>query len=141
MYKAGSLDLQAPQLPETPSLSAGIRLAAPHAGQRIRYEIMRYPLLGMRLQTGKVYQRNNRWEVGTLVEMNPISGHVALFSFGDTVLLSKTNCSLTADGKIIPLNIKVGDRVLFGKYAETGIKIGEEQYLILREDDILGVME
>jgi chaperonin GroES len=47
----------------------------------------------------------------------------------------------TDDGKVIPLDVKAGDKVLFGKYAGTEIKIEGEEYLIMREDDILGVME
>jgi len=45
------------------------------------------------------------------------------------------------DGKIQPLDAKKGDRILFGKYAGTDIKIEEEEHLIMREDDILGVIE
>jgi chaperonin GroES len=45
------------------------------------------------------------------------------------------------DGKVIPLDLKVGDKILFGKYAGTEIKIGGEEHLILREDDVLGVIE
>lgn len=45
------------------------------------------------------------------------------------------------DGKIQPLDVKVGDRVLFGKYAGTEVKIEGEEHLIMREDDILGVIE
>lgn len=47
----------------------------------------------------------------------------------------------TEDGKLIPLDVKVGDRVLFGKYSGNDIKIDEQEYLILREDEILGVLE
>lgn len=47
----------------------------------------------------------------------------------------------TDDGKVIPIDLKVGEKVLFGKYAGTEIKIEGEEYLIMREDDILGVME
>ncbi|MCF8053908.1 MAG: co-chaperone GroES [Deltaproteobacteria bacterium] len=45
------------------------------------------------------------------------------------------------DGKIIKLDVKVGDRVLFSKYAGNEIKIDGEEYLVMREDDILGVIE
>ncbi len=51
------------------------------------------------------------------------------------------NGKKTEDGKVIPLDVKVGEKVLFGKYAGTEIKIEGEEYLIMREDDILGVME
>jgi len=45
------------------------------------------------------------------------------------------------DGKVQPLDVKKGDRVLFGKYAGTEVKIEGEEHLIMREDDILGVIE
>ena len=45
------------------------------------------------------------------------------------------------DGKLHPVDVKVGDRILFGKYAGTEVKIDGEEHLILREDDILGVIE
>ncbi len=47
----------------------------------------------------------------------------------------------TEDGKVIPLDVKAGDRILFGKYSGTEIKIEEQEYLILREDEVLGVIE
>ncbi len=45
------------------------------------------------------------------------------------------------DGKVHPLDVKVGDRILFGKYAGTEVKLDGEEYLIMREDDVLGVLE
>jgi chaperonin GroES len=45
------------------------------------------------------------------------------------------------DGKITPLDIKVNDRILFGKYSGSEINIDGEEHLIMREDDILGVIE
>ena len=45
------------------------------------------------------------------------------------------------DGKVIFLDVKAGDRVLFGKYAGTELKLDGEEHLILREDDVLGVIE
>ena len=45
------------------------------------------------------------------------------------------------DGKLQALDVKVGDRVLFGKYSGTEVKIEGEEHLIMREDDILGVIE
>ncbi len=48
---------------------------------------------------------------------------------------------LMENGDIKPLDVKEGDRVLFGKYAGTEIKIEGEEFLIMREDDILGVIE
>ncbi len=45
------------------------------------------------------------------------------------------------DGKVIPLDIAAGDRILFAKYAGSEVKLGGEEHLILREEDILGVIE
>ncbi len=45
------------------------------------------------------------------------------------------------DGTRLPLDVKVGDQVLFGKYSGTEIKLDGEEYLIMREDDILGIVE
>jgi chaperonin GroES len=45
------------------------------------------------------------------------------------------------DGKLIALDVKVGDRILFGKYSGTEVKLDGEDVLIMREDDILGVLE
>jgi chaperonin GroES len=45
------------------------------------------------------------------------------------------------DGSILPLDVKKGDHILFGKYAGSEIKLDGEEHLILREDDVLGVVE
>lgn len=45
------------------------------------------------------------------------------------------------DGKLIPFNVKKGDRVLLPKYGGTEVKIDDQEYQIVREDDILGVIE
>jgi chaperonin GroES len=47
----------------------------------------------------------------------------------------------TDDGKTIPLSIKVGDKVLYGKYSGTEITVDGEEYLIIREEDILAIVE
>ena len=45
------------------------------------------------------------------------------------------------DGKLVPLDVKAGDRILFGKYSGSEIKLEGEEFLIIREDEILGVIE
>jgi chaperonin GroES len=45
------------------------------------------------------------------------------------------------DGKLVPLQVKIGDRVLFGKYAGTNVKLDDTEYLVMREEDIMGVLE
>ena len=47
----------------------------------------------------------------------------------------------TEDGKLLPLDVKVGDKILFGKYAGTEIKLDGKEFLMMREDDVLGVIE
>ena len=56
-------------------------------------------------------------------------------------VIAAGNGKVLEDGKVRPLDVKVGDRVLFGKYAGTEIKIEGEDHLMLREEDILGVIE
>ena len=46
----------------------------------------------------------------------------------------------TEEGKLIPLDVKKGDRILIGKYSGTDVKIDGTEYTILREDDVLGVL-
>ncbi|MDR1401117.1 MAG: co-chaperone GroES [Endomicrobium sp.] len=48
---------------------------------------------------------------------------------------------VTEDGKVIALNVKVGNKVLFGKYSGTEVKIDNAEYLIMSQDDILGIIE
>ena len=45
------------------------------------------------------------------------------------------------DGKLLPLQVNIGDRVLFGKYAGTNIKFDDSEYLVMREEDVMGVLE
>ena len=45
------------------------------------------------------------------------------------------------DGKVVPLQVKVGDTILFGKYAGTGVKLDGTEFLVMREEDVMGVLE
>lgn len=47
---------------------------------------------------------------------------------------------VTEDGKVTPLDVKIGDKILFGKYSGTELKLNGEEYLMMREEDILGIM-
>jgi chaperonin GroES len=51
------------------------------------------------------------------------------------------NGKKTDEGKIVPLDVKTGDRILFGKYSGAEIKIDNEEFLILKEEEVLGVVE
>jgi chaperonin GroES len=45
------------------------------------------------------------------------------------------------DGKLIPMDVKAGDKILYGKYSGTEVKIDGQEYLIMHQDDILGIVE
>ena len=51
------------------------------------------------------------------------------------------NGKLTDSGELRPLDVKAGDKVLFGKYSGTEVKVDGEELLVMREDDIMGVIE
>ena len=51
------------------------------------------------------------------------------------------NGKIGDDGKRVALEVKKGDRILFGKYSGTEVKISGEEYLIMREDDVLGIID
>ena len=51
------------------------------------------------------------------------------------------NGKMSEDGKVVPLDVKAGDRILFGKYSGSEIKMDDEEYLILKEAEVLGVVE
>jgi chaperonin GroES len=56
-------------------------------------------------------------------------------------IVAAGNGKKTEDGKVLPLDVKIGDIVLFGKYAGTEVKVDGEDFLMMREDDILAVVE
>ncbi len=51
------------------------------------------------------------------------------------------NGKVLEDGKKAPLDVKAGDRILFGKYSGSEVKIDNEEYLIMREEDVLAILE
>jgi chaperonin GroES len=61
----------------------------------------------------------------------PIQGEVVAVGSG----------KILEDGKVRPLDVKVGNKVLFGKYSGNEVKVGDEELLVLREEDIMGVIE
>ncbi|MBI2528545.1 MAG: co-chaperone GroES [Candidatus Rokubacteria bacterium] len=50
------------------------------------------------------------------------------------------NGKVNDEGKKIPLDVKAGDRILFGKYSGSEVKVEDEEYLIMREEDVLGII-
>jgi chaperonin GroES len=51
------------------------------------------------------------------------------------------NGKVNDDGKKLPLEVKTGDKILFGKYSGSEVKLDDKEYLILREDDVLAILE
>jgi|SRR5579863_10253656 chaperonin GroES len=56
-------------------------------------------------------------------------------------VVSVGNGKRNEQGALIPLDVKAGDRILFGKYSGSDVKIDGEEYMIMREDEVLGVLE
>ena len=48
---------------------------------------------------------------------------------------------VTDDGTLQPMSVKVGDKILFGKYSGSEVKLDDEEYLIMREEDVLGILQ
>jgi chaperonin GroES len=51
------------------------------------------------------------------------------------------NGKVSDDGKKIPLDVKAGDKILFGKYSGSDVKLDDREYLMMREDDVLAILE
>ena len=56
-------------------------------------------------------------------------------------VIAAGNGKVNEDGKKVPLDVKAGDRILFGKYSGSEVKIEDKEYLILREEDVLAILE
>lgn len=65
------------------------------------------------------------------VKEKPIQGEIVSAGKG----------KILENGQVRPLDVKVGDKVLFGKYSGTEVKIGNEELLVMREEDVMGVIE
>jgi chaperonin GroES len=57
---------------------------------------------------------------------------------GEVIAVGKGK--INEDGKVFPLDVKAGDRILFGKYAGTEVKIDGQEFLIMKEDEVLGII-
>jgi chaperonin GroES len=58
---------------------------------------------------------------------------------GEVIAIGKGK--LLDNGDVRPLDVKIGDKVLFGKYSGTEVKVEDQEYLVMREEDIMGVVE
>lgn len=93
----------------------------------------------------KVRPLRDRVIVRRLAEMEKTKGGIII---PDTAkekpaegeIVAVGNGKILDDGKVVPLEVKTGDKILFGKYAGTELKVDGEELLIMREEDILGVV-
>ena len=96
---------------------------------------MKIKLLHDRILVKRIEEQEETTKGGIIIpdtaKEKPLEGRVIATGKG----------KILEDGKILPLDVKEGDRVLFGKYAGTEIKIDGVEHLIMREDDILGIVE
>ncbi len=65
------------------------------------------------------------------VKEKPMEGEIVAIGKGRT----------TDDGKLIPMEVKIGDTILYGKYSGTEVKIEDEEYLWMKEEDVLGIIK
>ena len=78
---------------------------------------------------------------------NFVLGPVTLLESGEQVIEDDTDAASPEgnqsedERKVTPLDVKVGDRILFGKYSGSDIKLDGEEYMIMREDEVLGILE
>jgi len=93
----------------------------------------------------KVRPLHDRLLVKRVVEQETVRGGIIIPDSakekpqeGEVVAVGKGK--VLEDGKVLPLDVKEGDRILFGKYSGSEIKLDGEEYLILREEEVLGVL-
>src|SRR5262249_23575475 len=106
------------------------RVPAPQQGEnQMKIRTLKERVIGKRVQ------EEEKTKGGIIIpdtaKEKPIEGQV----------IAVGNGKVLEDGKVRPLDVKVGDRVLFSKYAGTEIKVEGEEHLMMREEDILGVIE
>lgn len=88
-------------------------------------------LLVKAMDNGKETQKKGGIIIPDSAKEKPMEGKVIAVGKG----------KLTDDGKRLPLEVKKGDKIIFGKYAGTEIKVDSEEYLLMREDDVQGIIE
>jgi chaperonin GroES len=104
------------------------------------------PVLFLQEHTMKIRPLQDRIVVKRLESENVTKGGIII---PDTAkekpiegrVVAVGNGKATKDGKVRPLEVKVGDRVLFGKYSGTEVKLDGEEHVLLREDDLLAITE
>jgi len=90
--------------------------------------------------TTKLIKNNKKIKAKIISNQNCVIGGLSFakeaFKYSDKNVIFKTK---TEDGKKIPMDVKVGDKVLFGKWSGTEVKIDGKEYSIMKESDIMGI--
>lgn len=109
----------------------------------------------------RISQTNPNWRLNSMLKIRPLSDRIVVkrieeqetirsgIIIPDSAKEKPQEAEVIAvghgkrleDGKLVPVDVKVGDRILFGKYSSSDIKVDDQEYLIMREDEILGVVE
>ena len=90
---------------------------------------------------GKVHRRRERLEEKEVKKGGIIIPDTAKEKPQEAKVIAVGTGKVTDEGKKIPLDVKAGDKILFGKYSGSEVKIDDKEYLIMREDDVLAILE
>jgi len=82
---------------------------------------------------------HDRILVRRLEEGETVRGGIIIPEEGEVISVGKGKSN--DEGKVFPLDVKAGDKILFGKYSGTEIKIDGEEFLIMREEEVLGIIK
>jgi chaperonin GroES len=75
------------------------------------------------------------------MKIRPLYDRIIVRRVAEEEVVAAGKGKMTEDGKVIPMDVKKGDRILFSKYGGTEVKIDGVEYLIMREEDVLGIIE
>ena len=100
----------------------------------------------MSAKNGKIRPLQDRILVKRIIEDSKTAGGIFIPDSAkekpqEGEVVSVGHGKVTEAGKVLPLDVKKGDRILFGKYSGTEVNIGGDEHLIIREEDVLGVIE
>src|SRR5882724_3896686 len=130
----------------TPDEEGGTRTMTQATPTRLRPVPNRAPASPMAQATTKLRPLHDRVLVRRVEEQDDKHGSIII---PDTAkekpqegkVIAVGNGKVTEDGKKIPLDVKAGDKILFGKYSGSEVKLDDKEYLILREEDVLAILE
>src|SRR5438552_3890554 len=78
---------------------------------------------------------------GRPMKIRPLHDRLLVERLEEGKVIAVGNGKVTDEGKKVPLDVKAGDKILFGKYSGSEVKLDDKEYLIMREDDVLAILE